>query len=164
MKRIIITLLLISTLVIWGGYRVVANIIFTQNCGGYLKRAADANTAELAKKELSSAINYIEKKNLTSGYTSIIYKTPDEDIGFWYMNLKSSLSELQSITPQTSQLEKSNILLKLRQTLLDISDNNEKVTVPDGISIYPHNGLVCFIGVITGLLALIGVFIFMSEE
>ncbi len=34
---------------------------------------------------------------MTSGYTSILWQTPDEDIGFWYTNLKASQQELQNL-------------------------------------------------------------------
>lgn len=42
-----------------------------QNVSGFLKRAADANTIELANQELTKALDYLEANNLTSGYTSI---------------------------------------------------------------------------------------------
>ena len=42
----------------------VKNIQFDRNCGGYLKRAADANTIELAKVELSRAIKYMDENKL----------------------------------------------------------------------------------------------------
>ena len=69
---------------VWGTIRTVKSIVFNIECNGHLKRAADASTIELAKQELTTAITYLEKKDITTGYTSILYKTPDEDIGFWY--------------------------------------------------------------------------------
>ncbi len=118
------------------------NIQFERNCKGYLKRAADANTIDLAKVELGRAIGYIEAHNLTSGFTSVIYNTPDEDIGFWYQNLKASAQELASVSAEATSLEKSNVLMKLRETLLDKSDSGEKVTVPGGISAFPYNAIM----------------------
>ena len=64
-------------------------IDFQQQCGGYLKQAADANTVELARERLNLAINYIEAKGYTTGYTSIFVKTEDENIGYWYQNIKA---------------------------------------------------------------------------
>lgn len=123
------------------GARIYKKIIFKQNVTGYLKRAADANTVELAKGELKLAIDYLEQNELTEGYTSIIYRTPDEDIGFWYRNLKASYNELD-ILKTTSALEKTNVLIKLRETLVD-GGERMRVTVPDGIHVFPNNSGWC---------------------
>ena len=128
------------------GTRTVNEIMFDRGCEGYLKRAADANTVELAIKNLEVAINYTEANGMTSGYTSALYRTPDEDVGFWHENLRSSLQELRTIKPETTQLEKTNVLIKLRETLLDHNKDGVKVTSPSGISIYPNNVLFAWWG------------------
>lgn len=138
MKLLISILLTIALLILWTVV-IVKSIQFDRNCEGNLKRAADANTIEIAKKELRTALDYIEKNNLTHGYTSAIYETPDEDLGFWYNNLKTSYSELDSLKPDAQPMEKSNMLMKLRETLIDHGDKGDDVTVPDGISRYPNN-------------------------
>ncbi len=120
---------------------VYNSVQLEQNCTGYLKRAADANTVEIASGELAKAIRYLEENNLTSGYTSIFYKTPDEDIGFWYDNLKASLNELSNVDSNTSSVERTNLLMKLRETLIDNGESGDALTCPDGLSRYPNNGL-----------------------
>jgi hypothetical protein len=150
MKNIISVGLILVSLVIFG-IRISKGIELKQNVTGYLKRAADANTIELANEELTKTIDYLESKNLTSGYTSILVKTPDEDIDFWYRNLKASQIELQNLRSE-SALEKTNVLIKLRETLLD-SGEKSKVTKPDGLSVYPNNKLwafLMFIAILTG--------------
>ncbi|HEY4486361.1 MAG TPA: hypothetical protein VJB70_01330 [Candidatus Paceibacterota bacterium] len=122
----------------WGGTRVVKGIQFEQEISGYLKRAADANTIKLAAENLQTALTSIQKRRLTTGYTSILWRTPDEDIGFWHTNLSSALQELDSTKKDATQLEKTNVLMKLRETLLD-DGQSLRVTMPDGISIYPQN-------------------------
>ena len=131
---------------IWLCIITIFSIQFDRNCGGYLKRAADANTVELAKKELYKSYQYMLRNNLTEGYTSIIYNTPDEDIGFWFKNIESSYRELENIPDKASQLEKTNVLMKLRETLLDKVEKGESITVPKGISRYPYNGMLSFTG------------------
>jgi len=131
----------------WAGARIYQSIIFDKDCGGYLKRAADANTVEMAEKQLQVALSYLEQHNLTQGYTSIIYNTPDEDIGFWYDNLRESLNELQNVNVESSQLERSNVLMKLRETLLDQTDQGDSLTKPEGIAIYPHNMIFMICGI-----------------
>jgi hypothetical protein len=144
----------------WTGIRIVANIQFDRGCEGYLKRAADANTIELAAKQLKIALDYIEREGLITGYTSIVYRTPDEDIGFWYTNIKSSITELERMKPSATQLERSNLLMKLRETLLDQGDKGEtKVTKPKGIALYPNNVAVAFMGWLSAILMITGIVI-----
>lgn len=138
MKKGIGLLLLLSALAVFS-VRIYHGVVFKQNVSGYLKRAADANTVDLAHEELTRAIDYLEANNLTTGYTSILWKTPDEDIEFWYRNLKASQRELEVLNSE-SALERTNVLIKLRETLVD-SGEKTKVTVPDGLSVYPHNAL-----------------------
>lgn len=144
---------------IWGGMRIYQGIIFDINCGDRLKRAADANTVQIAKEELKASIAYMEKSGLILGYTSILYKTPDEDIGFWYRNIKSSYEELKNLPESTTSLEKSNVLIKLRETLLD----NNGVTFPRGISIYPDNVFYAWWAWISLIITLV-FFIWWKEE
>ena len=129
----------VFSFLLWGGVRIYKAIVFNIEIGGHLKRAADANTVNLAEKEMEIALRQIEASRLTSGYTSVLYKTPDEDVGFWYQNLSASLSELRAIKGESTQLERSNVLMKLRETLLDQGKEGLSVTVPEGISIFPNN-------------------------
>ena len=124
-------------------------------CLGYLKRAADANTVSVAHRELSKALKYLESKKLITGYTSVIYTTPDEDIGFWYTNIKAAQDELVSVmkNPKSTPLERSNVLMKLRETLLDKSGGNDKLTYPHGIAWYPHNSVYAFVYTVFILIA-----------
>jgi len=130
-------------------------ITLEQECTGHLKRAADANKVEVASEELAKSIDYLEKNDLTKGYTSVIWNTPDEDIGFFYNNLKSSREELLKVNDSTSSLEKTNVLMKLRETLIDSGKKGDKITCPDGLSRYPNNGLF----VVLAILSLITLFI-----
>lgn len=133
-----VTLVLLPLLVL-SGARIVKMVIFNRDCGDHIKRASDANTVEMATDEMRTVIRYLEDNKMTEGYTSMLYNTPDEDVGYWYKNLKSSLEELEKVKPETTQLERSNILLKLRETLLDHGDRGDTVTVPSGISVFPNN-------------------------
>ena len=153
MKNILSVVLILVSLIIFG-MRISKGIELKQNVTGYLKRAADANTIKLANEELTKSIKYLESKNLTTGYTSILWKTPDEDIDFWYRNLKASQSELSNLKSE-SALEKTNVLIKLRETLLD-SGEKSKVTVPKGLSVYPNNKLWAFLTLIAILAGFIG--------
>ncbi len=108
---------------------------------------------------METAISYIEKEQMTSGYTSVLWQAPDEDVSFWYSNLKSALEELKQVKPEATQLEKSNVLMKLRETLLD---NSSSVTAPQGISVYPHNAIVFYWGILS--IVLFGVGVIWTDE
>ena len=138
------TLLVISLALLLGlgGYCIYLNIDLKQNCTGYLKRAADSNKVETAQKELEKALNYLEAENLNTGYTSVLWQTPDEDVEFWYNNIKESHEELSKVDSITTSLERSNVLMKLRETLLDNGESGTKLTVPKGLSRYPNNGII----------------------
>ena len=140
MKQFTIILLAILALVGTGAV-IYKRIDFKQNCSGRLERAANANTVDLAVKELNTAIQYAETKGYTTGYTSVIYKTPDEDVEYWYNNLCASRQELLNLPDSTSTLEKTNTLMKLRETLTDTGEHGSYVIYPEGLQFYPHNFL-----------------------
>ena len=153
-----VTILLTVGFLGYGTAVVVKMIQFDQNCGGYLKRAGDANTIETAREQLAIAVNYIERNNLTNGYTSVVYNTPDEDLGFWYKNLFQALSELEDMKADAAPLERSNMLMKLRETLLDSGSDGDEVTIPGGISRFPHNTGYAIFGLLTFILGFVGWF------
>ena len=132
---------------------IVKSVKFQQECSGYLKQTADANTPELALDRITKAIDYVEAHGLTSGYTSVLWRTEDENVGFWYENLKACRAELEGCLDGT-QLEKSNVLMKVRESLTDEGEDGTELTIPPGISRYPHNALF-------GVLNLISVLVLM---
>ena len=125
------------------------HVTFQQGCEGYLKQAADANSVELALDRLNKAVKYCEDNGLTKGYTSVFWRTEDENIGFWYQNLKTCQKELQ-MAKGKSQLEQTNVLMKVRESLTDNGEKGTELTYPDGIEAYPNN-------VAIGVIALIGI-------
>lgn len=162
MKKLFI--FFVASLLLCGFFYTVKEIQAKQNYLGYLKRAADAGSVELAKSELSKALTEIEKRELTSGYTTVLWQTPDQDIGFWYLNLKGLLKDLEGLNENSSPMEKSNMLMKLRESLLD--DNGESgvdVTYPEGISIYPYNRIFALWATLN-FLCLTGSYFFFRRE
>ena len=118
--------LIILTIILWlapvttWAYSIVQCMQFSANCGGYLKLSADAGSVDIAEKHLSTAIKYLEDNELTSGQTKIFVRYPKNDIGLWYENLKDMQTQLQSMqTEGYTELEQSNLLMKLREVVLD---------------------------------------------
>ena len=140
-KALVIILAVLSiastlSLVAWGVTRTVKGIQMNFDCIYYLKRAADASTVEMAKNELAKAIEYAEKNALTEGIVSIVLEDPRNDVGFWYNNMKEAYKELDQLPENATSMEKTNVLMKLRESLID---EGSGVTHPIGISIYPNN-------------------------
>ena len=141
---------------------IVKSIQFDQDCKGYLKQTADANSVELALDRLNKAIDYVEANNLTSGYTSIIYRTEDENIEFWYNNLLTCKRELTECI-ESSQFEKTNVLMKVRESLTDQSEHGTVITCPPGLSRYPNNKMFAFLNFFGLLIALFSFCWFLLE-
>ena len=119
------------------GVAIGKTLLMDANCISYFKMASDANSVELAAKHISSGIKYLEDNDLTEGSTHIFIYNPRNDLGLWYENLKSAQVQLQELNTKEdlTELEESNALMKLRETLLDSSGG---VTHPDMITFYPN--------------------------
>ncbi len=136
-KLLLVSAVLLFT--VWTVLRLISYVEFNVNCEQYIKRAADASTVETAIGELEKAISYAEKNDLTDGVVSVFLHQPKNDIGFWYNNITEACEELKNLPEDVTSLEKTNVLMKIRETLIDESREEVLVTCPDGISIYPHN-------------------------
>lgn len=120
------------------GASIVKTVRMDANCIEYFSMAADANSVELAEKHLSLGIKYLEEHDLTEGSTEIFIYGPKKDLGLWYENLKSAQAQLQELIARDdlTELEESNALMKLRETLL-VGEGS--VTHPSMISFYPNH-------------------------
>ena len=149
-KRFLI-LAIICTIIFgaWATVRIVKAVSFDMNCHAYIHRAVGATEIETAKVELAKAIEYIEENSLTEGTVSIFLKSPRNDVGFWYGTLKSAYKELDTFLEGATQLEKSNYLMRMRESFLEVG-------LPDGISVYPNNVLYFW----WSMLSLIGAAVF----
>lgn len=134
----------VVTLVAYMVIRISASAYISAKCGDYFRRAALASDVGTAGRELDRAVLYLEHRGLTHGYTSVFWKSPDEDIGFWYNNVKAMQRNLHAVNPTTPQAAKSVMLIRLKDAILKDND----VISPSGIDIYPYNtwlaGLVIF--------------------
>lgn len=120
------------------GVAIVKVIQTDIDCVSYFELAADANSVEIAEKRLTKGIEYLEENNLIVGSTGIVFHRPTDDLGLWYENLKSAQVQLQELNSkeELTELEESNALMKLRETLLSSEGG---VTHPTMISFYPSH-------------------------
>jgi len=111
---------------------------FNRGCADYLKLAGDASTVEAANGFLGQALSYMEATGKTSGNSSLIFKKPSSDVGIWYKQTKDAKGVLEGIIAKGDEatgIEKSNALIKVRETVLD----ETSVTYPPHIALY-RNG------------------------
>lgn len=135
---IFLTVVCIIVPIIVYGTAIINTIQFNSQCISYFRMASDANSVELAEKYINIGIEYLEKNNLTNGTTHIFIYNPTNDLGLWYENLKSAQRQLHELNSKEdlTELEESNALMKLRETLLD---NEGSVTHPAMITFYPNH-------------------------
>lgn len=154
-------------------YHGIAELQFGRDFKGYLKRAADANSLEMAEKELSKAIAYLNYHDLNTeagrnrgwhnDHTSVVYTSPDEQLSFFYENLTTSRNEVRTVLASSTATptDRSNTLIKLRETLIDHETGGDVVTYPAGLAVYPRNGLLILLMIVPLLLS--GVLLFVMD-
>ena len=133
----------------WGCVEIVQ---FDTNCGDYVRRAAYAKDITAAKDSLGQAISYLESNGMTEGSTGVFIETPENDIGYWYESLKSAYKTLNEISDDASLLEKSNVLMQVKESLLTPQGN---LIAPKEIALFPYNALELWSFIVSGMLALI---------
>lgn len=117
---------------------IMRNINLNVTCIGFLERAANANTTTLAEQQLEKALAEIERRGWTNGSSAVMFNHPQCDIGYWHENLTASLEELKSLPDTATGLEKSNMLMKLRETLYEQGEKSAHIILPPNINYYPN--------------------------
>jgi hypothetical protein len=74
-------------------------------------------------------VSYLETNGLTTGSTHILWADPAHDLGFFYRNMKASLEELEGLPKEATPLEKTNVLMKLREALLDSNKDGSTIVL-----------------------------------
>lgn len=129
-----ICMIFICIFIGWAGFRIQRAYICYKNLIGYLDNYVKAGTVEVAKENLSMAIEGLEKLGLTNGQISIFLNDPTENLDLYYRNLKKAEEALEK--SMEYNIKDQMITLGKQQNAL--GDH-----YPSGISIYPLN-LICF--------------------
>lgn len=141
----------------WWITRIVESVKFDNNCTYHINQALGSSRStdepKYAANEIDIAINYIDTHNLAYGVTSIVDKSSSEDLSIWHTSLtkkQTYLHELAEESPESITKYKDYVVARNLYSSGGLS-------IPDGISVYPHNTLFCVWGWISGLLSIIGV-------
>ncbi|MBU1199185.1 MAG: hypothetical protein KKE98_00120 [Nanoarchaeota archaeon] len=139
---------------------------FKKGCSSYLKLAGDAPNIQKADEFLKQALDYMEQKNLTSGNSAYIFPTPQSNLSIWYEQIKGTketVSELIQKGENSTQLEKDNALMKIREVVLDQGEKGTHVTLPPNITWYPKHWVMLFDWIVSILLICIGGYLIFRE-
>jgi len=137
-------------------------INFKKGCADYLKLAGDAPDIYKAQEFLSKALDFMEKTGRTKGNSAFFFKTPRNDVGTWYQQIKGAektlkeLIEQEKVEPHSvDRLTKDNALMKIREVVLDEGNEGVRVTLPQHIDVFPKQVLFLFLYMGFGILAAI---------
>jgi hypothetical protein len=108
------------------------------------------------------ALSYIEENKWTNGWTYIFIKSPSTDLGFWYNNLRASRDELKALPNISTQLERSNMLMKLRESIIE-HGGKDSIRYPDHLPFYPNSGFWILMKIGALLFSCIGVIIMIGN-
>lgn len=125
--------------ILWAGYRIAYGIEFDQGIENYISQAASSPNPAVAIERLDIAIKEIQTRHLTSGNTGVFFTYPNNDVGFWYQRLVDSRKILSDLPKSDSQLEISNTMMRVHESLTGSNKEGTYIRSPDGISIHPYN-------------------------
>lgn len=143
------------------GMRVHKANEFDNQVGSYLQAAYETDDPTAADKYLSTAIAYLDENKMTNGFTSVLYKSPSDDVGEWYEKLGVVAKEIHNapVKPEglnTDEATKNGAhptdpgksrwaalmrklgIVKVRPASKGEEPAYVEVKSPDGISIYPN--------------------------
>lgn len=123
----------------WVAVRVYCGIQFNIGIENYISQAASSPSPQVASDKLSVAIAEIERQRLTQGNTGVLFTYPTNDVGFWYKRLTDSRAILMRLPPGDAELEVSNTMMRVHESLVANGKEGSSVIAPEGISIFPHN-------------------------
>jgi len=156
-------LALVPLLALWA-VQGIWGLVFNMNCAGYLSRAATATSIELAEENLTQAVAYLEASNMTSGHTWVVIPKPTDDVGYWFKNLKEAQRQLKQDTKNMTELERSNVLMKLRETLETRGNNGStELVMPSMISSHPYVPIFFWLKCVFGVILFLSLAPFMVK-
>ncbi len=117
---------------------------FNEGCYMELKRAVSTSSRHEAYGFLEKAKLFLQKKKTTSGSTSIVFPTDDDDLGKWYNNITKAQEKIIS-----------GNLLAAKKVIAERHPfkGHLVVHIPHGVSAYPNNLAFACWGVFSLLIA-----------
>jgi hypothetical protein len=153
----------------WVGTNIHLNKNWDAGVGSYLAAAINTRDPQKASKYLNNAVSFLEERGQTDGFTSIAYKTPDEDLNEWATGVAEATETAASVpadepmigkmhTPWVQQLIKHKIVVANVTGLDPVTGKTSFVydlKYPSGIGRAPYNGYLFWslMGLLLGVVA-----------
>jgi hypothetical protein len=166
-RLFLFSLLLTAPFFTWAITRIAKAQRFDDNCVYHLGEAMKStSSADYSKSEMERAVKYIEDRNLTSGFTSIVGNQPDENLSLWYYDIRGKQAYIDHLHDLPSDVRKDQIA-DHAEYVNAFNMHRKDVDIPNGISIYPYNTLFfvwSMISIVMLLFGIIGVIIFIDQR
>lgn len=161
-KLLLVSILLSAPFFSWAITRIIKKEIFDNNFTYHINQSMSGTDPSKSYEEFVSALLYLQSHNLTSGYTTIVIRSPSEDISIFYDGIFKKFQysqKLASLPPEEIKQYQEYVVNKNLATT--------QIKEPEGISIYPYNGIYfvwMLISILLLVLSIIGIFTFMDER
>lgn len=142
----------IMSLVGWGGARMHKSSDFDARVSDYVVAAYNATTPEEAKLQYDRALSVMKENKMTEGSTSILYPSPEYNVGDWFAKVEKTEKDLTEmlkapavvddkkadpkvLTPWQKSLVENNVV----KTKVDTKGNSHaSFNAPEDISVHPY--------------------------
>lgn len=110
------------------------------------------------KENINTYLSRIDSAKLNvNDYTSALYNTENENLSVNYEMMKKAAISIDSIYGDTTSVVAGKVLF------MDYLGNKIKGFVPQGIEIYPYNEIMCWLGILSLVLFLVGGFWYLAK-
>lgn len=178
LRVLVVSALLLLPFFGWSCTRIVKSAQFDNACDNHMQEAFAATNLEsnidymVAQSDIAK--QYLERHNITHGYTSIFFQGKEDNMEVYYNDVvrRNNYFHMLQKTPVmtlTSPLHDLEEFAEMRNNSSSSSDSSKQRTyvVPDGISIFPHNTLFFWwfvASVFLGAFGILGIIVFFEEK
>jgi hypothetical protein len=141
-------------------FSVWVDFQFSQNFSSHLDRAAHAPSIKVAHQELKQVEDYLVTNNLTTGNSSTFYDVNQNDLAYFYGNVKDSTAQLAELekSGDSTSVNSSNELMRIEGTFKVKGEKGESLRTPESLSHAPNQRIWFWLGLLSFALFIVGCF------
>jgi len=164
-RLLLVSILLVLPFIGWSITRISLSNHLDNTFTYHIDRASATSDIDEAANEMHLAKQYLEKRDMAHGYTSVVWRSEDEDLGVFYGTIvkrSNYLDDLQTIHTRDKTVFE-DMITYTRMTNMKAQEQK----VPDGISIYPHNVFFVywfFVSLVLAAVGIGGMFVYCDER
>jgi hypothetical protein len=150
LRLLLLSIALVLPFLGWSCTRIVLAVKFDNHCTSLIDEANKTGSPAAARAFLWKAEDYLREHNLAHGSTSIFFADQDE-------NLEKFSKFVHGQADDAEYAMNNNRPMKSE---LDSTFSTTLINPPSGISIYPHNAIFMWWGIMGFVLAVFGLLCF----